>query len=93
MSLKCDGGSDMSDNLSLDNLSLSGQKYSTSSNIRIFIFIILNFHSCVHVPRLLVCIKASDFVCCCKFDVLQVTPKSRRPKQECKTRRRSIDCC
>jgi hypothetical protein len=45
-------GSDMSDDgLRLDNLLSSGRKYPTSSDIRIFIFVILNFHRCVsHVP-------------------------------------------
>jgi hypothetical protein len=41
----------MLDGLRLDSLSSSGQKYLTSSDIRIFIFVILNFHRCVlHVP-------------------------------------------
>jgi hypothetical protein len=41
----------MSDGLRLDNLSSPGQKYPTSSNIRIFIFVILNSCRCVlHVP-------------------------------------------
>jgi hypothetical protein len=38
----------MSDDLRFDNLSSSGQKYLTSLNIRIFIFIILNFYDAFH---------------------------------------------
>jgi hypothetical protein len=46
MSLKRDEGSDMSDDgLRLDNLLSTGQKYPTSSDIRIFIFVILNFQN------------------------------------------------
>jgi hypothetical protein len=37
----------MSDGLRLDNLLLSGQKYPTSSDFRIFTFLILNFCRCM----------------------------------------------
>jgi hypothetical protein len=42
-------GSDISNGLRLDNLLSASQKYSTLSDIRIFIFIILNFHKCVNI--------------------------------------------